>query len=212
MISKMAFLKIMFKSLKNKLFYVLLFLIFSVLSMYFLTYIPVIISYGINHLLGNNDSIYIIDLLTKNINDIKIYLLVICFILLIVQCLVCLFNYFKSRFKDKFIQNFQYNLKHHFTSLFAAKIIYWPATWASSCLIHLEWIILFPSTSRNLAGFACLKNLCSKGKGCVGSQLSYLRCNVKHSAIVYSKQECTLTLVIVSVNFMPNTLKPISVN
>ena len=107
---------------------------------------------------------------------------------------------------------FQYNLKHHFTSLFAAKIIYWPATWASSCLIHLEWIILFPSTSRNLAGFACLKNLCSKGKGCVGSQLSYLRCNVKHSAIVYSKQECTLTLVIVSVNFMPNTLKPISVN
>lgn len=108
----MTFLKIMFKSLKDKLFYVLLFLIFSVLSMYFLTYIPVIISYGINHLLENNDSIYIIDLLTKNINDIRIYLLVICIILLMVQGLVCLFNYFKSRFKDKFIQNFQYNLKH----------------------------------------------------------------------------------------------------
>lgn len=80
---------------------------------------------------------------------------------------------------------FQYNLKHHFTALFAAKIIYWPSTWASFCLIPLERIILFPPTSQNLAGFSCLENLCGKGKGCVGSQLSYLCCSVKHSAVVY---------------------------
>lgn len=50
-----------------------------------------------------------------------------------------------SRERKDFI--FQFNLKHHFTSLFAEKILYCPETWASSCLIPLEWILLFLSTS-----------------------------------------------------------------
>ena len=80
--------------------------------MYFLTYIPVIISYGINNLTGNKESIYLIDLITKSATDNKTYLILICAILLVTQGLVCIFNYLKSRSKDKFIQNFQYNLKH----------------------------------------------------------------------------------------------------
>lgn len=108
----MKFLKILLKSLKGKLKYVFLFLIFSILSMYFLTYIPVIISYGINNLTGNKESIYLIDLITKSATDNKTYLILICAILLVTQGLVCIFNYLKSRSKDKFIQNFQYNLKH----------------------------------------------------------------------------------------------------
>lgn len=108
----MKFLKILLKSLKGKVKYVFLFLIFSILSMYFLTYIPVIISYGINNLTGNKESIYFIDLITKYATNDKTYLILICVILLATQGLVCIFNYLKSKSKDKFIQNFQYNLKH----------------------------------------------------------------------------------------------------
>lgn len=83
------------------------------MSMYFLTYIPVVISYGINHLLGNKDNIYFVDIITKDMTNDRFYLFIICIILLLLQGLVCLFNFFKSRSKDKFIQNFQYNLKHN---------------------------------------------------------------------------------------------------
>ncbi len=108
----MKFLKILFKCLKNKLHYIILFFVFSVISMYLVTYIPVVISYGINHIMGNHDSIYLLDLATKNIVDVKYYLLMICFILLVVQGIICICNYLKSRFKDLFIQAFQYDLKH----------------------------------------------------------------------------------------------------
>lgn len=81
---------------------------------------------------------------------------------------------------------FQFNLKHHFTSLFAGKILYCPATWASFCLIHLEWIILFLFTSQNLAAlFMSQKQLCSNNEGCVGShQLS------NYPAILRIQQQC----------------------
>ena len=108
----MKFFKILLSCIKNKVKYIVLFIIFSVLSMYLLTYVPVIISYGIDHIIGNNDSIYFFDLLLKNVKDTRIYLIFICVILLIVHGLICLFNYLKSRFKDKFIQEFQYNLKY----------------------------------------------------------------------------------------------------
>lgn len=108
----MKFFKIILNCIKNKVMYVILFILFSILSMYLLTYIPVIISYGINNIIGNNDSIMFLDRVLRGVNDVKIYLLFICIILLIVQGLICLFNYLKSRFKDKFIQEFQYNLKY----------------------------------------------------------------------------------------------------
>lgn len=108
----MKLFKLLIKCLKNKLIYVILFLIFSIISMYFITYLPIIISYGINNIIGNTDSIYVLDLITKNISDTRIYLVDICVILLCVQGLICIFNYLKSRVKDKFIQEFQYNLKH----------------------------------------------------------------------------------------------------
>ncbi len=108
----MKLFKLLMKCLKNKLIYVILFFFFSIIGMYFITYLPIIISYGINNIIGNTDNIYILDLITKNINDIKLYLIIICLILLCVQGLICLFNYLKSRVKDKFIQEFQYNLKH----------------------------------------------------------------------------------------------------
>ena len=109
---KMKFLKVLLSCVKSKVIYVILFLIFSVLSMYLLTYIPVIISYGINHIIGNNDSIIFFDKMLSHVNNVKMYLLFICLILLVVQGLICIFNYLKSRFKDKFIQEFQYNLKY----------------------------------------------------------------------------------------------------
>ncbi len=109
----MKLLKIMLECIKKKLIYVLLFIIFSVFSMYLVTYLPIVISYGINHIMGNNDSIYILDLLLKNVGDVKIYLVIICLILLLIQGIICLLNYLKSRVKDKFIQNFQYELKHN---------------------------------------------------------------------------------------------------
>lgn len=108
----MKLFKLLMKCLKNKLIYVILFFLFSIIGMYFITYLPIIISYGINNIIGNTDNIYILDLITKNINDTKLYLVIICLILLCVQGLICLFNYLKSRVKDKFIQEFQYNLKH----------------------------------------------------------------------------------------------------
>ena len=108
----MKFLKILLSCIRRKIIYVILFIIFSTLSMYLLTYIPVLISYGINHIMGNNDSIYVLDNLLKNVKDIKLYLFFICIILLIIQGFISLFNYLKSRFKDKFIQEFQYNLKY----------------------------------------------------------------------------------------------------
>ena len=108
----MKLFKLLMKCLKNKLIYVILFFFFSIIGMYFITYLPIIISYGINNIIGNTDNIYILDLITKNINDTKLYLVIICLILLCVQGLICLFNYLKSRVKDKFIQEFQYNLKH----------------------------------------------------------------------------------------------------
>ncbi len=109
----MKLLKIILECIKKKIIYVILFIIFSVFSMYLITYIPIIISYGINHIMGNNDSIYFLDPLLKNVNDVKIYLVIICLILLFVQGIICLLNYFKSRVKDKFIQRFQYELKHN---------------------------------------------------------------------------------------------------
>lgn len=109
----MKLLKIMLECIKKKIIYVILFIIFSIFSMYLLTYIPVVISYGINHIMGNNDSIYFLDKVLKNINDIKIYLVIICLILLLMQGIVCLLNYLKSRVKDKLIQKFQYELKHN---------------------------------------------------------------------------------------------------
>lgn len=109
----MKLLKIMLGCIKKKIIYVILFIIFSIFSMYLLTYIPIVISYGINHIMGNNDSIYFLDEVLKNINDIKIYLVIICLILLLMQGVICLLNYLKSRVKDKFIQKFQYELKHN---------------------------------------------------------------------------------------------------
>ncbi len=109
----MKLLKIMLECIKKRIIYVILFIIFSVFSMYLITYLPIIISYGINHIMGNNDSIYVLDILLKNIKDIKVYLIIICLILLLVQGVICLLNYLKSRVKDKFIQKFQYELKHN---------------------------------------------------------------------------------------------------
>lgn len=109
----MKLLKIIFECIKRRMIYVILFIIFSILSMYLVTYLPVIISYGINHIMGNNDSIYALDIMLKNISNIKIYLVIICLILLLMQGAICLLNYLKSRAKDKFIQNFGYELKHN---------------------------------------------------------------------------------------------------
>lgn len=109
----MKLLKIMLECIKKKIIYVILFIIFSIFSMYLITYLPIVISYGINHIMGNNDSIYFLDALLKNVRDIKIYLVIICLILLVLQGIICLLNYFKSRVKDKFIQRFQYELKHN---------------------------------------------------------------------------------------------------
>lgn len=108
----MKFLKVILQCIKQNFIHVILFLIYSVISMYLLTDIPVIISYGINNIIGNKDSIYLLDILLSQISDTKMYLFMICIAILVIQGLLCLFNYFKSREKDKFIQKFQYNLKH----------------------------------------------------------------------------------------------------
>jgi len=88
----MKLLKIMLECIKKKVIYVILFIIFSIFSMYLMTYLPIVISYGINHIMGNNDSIYFLDTLLKNVNDVKIYLVIICLILLFVQGIIKDFN------------------------------------------------------------------------------------------------------------------------
>ncbi len=53
------------------MYYIILFLILSIINSYLITLIPIIISYGLNYLLNNDSNFYLIDFLVSLTTDKK---------------------------------------------------------------------------------------------------------------------------------------------
>lgn len=92
--------------------YVLFFLILSIINSYLITLIPIIISYGLNYLLGNDSNFYFIDFLIGLTNNKAIFIVYICISLFFIKIICSLVVYIRNCCKDKFLINLQFNLKH----------------------------------------------------------------------------------------------------
>lgn len=67
----MKTINLIFSSIKEKMYYIILFLILSIINSYLITLIPIIISYGLNYLLNNDSNFYLIDFLVSLTTDKK---------------------------------------------------------------------------------------------------------------------------------------------
>ena len=94
------------------MYYIIFFLILSVINSYLITLIPIIISYGLNYLLNNDSNFYLIDFLVSLTTDKKMLIIYICGILLFIKIFGSLIVYIRNCCKDKFLMNLQFNLKH----------------------------------------------------------------------------------------------------
>ena len=94
------------------MYYIIFFLILSIINSYLITLIPIIISYGLNYLLNNDSNFYLIDFLVSLTTDKKMLIIYICGILLFIKIFGSLIVYIRNCCKDKFLMNLQFNLKH----------------------------------------------------------------------------------------------------
>ena len=94
------------------MYYIIFFLILSIINSYLITLIPIIISYGLNYLLNNDSNFYLIDFLVSLTTDKKMLIIYICGILLFIKIFGSLVVYIRNCCKDKFLMNLQFNLKH----------------------------------------------------------------------------------------------------
>lgn len=108
----MKTINLIFSSIKEKMYYIILFLILSIINSYLITLIPIIISYGLNYLLNNDSNFYLIDFLVSLTTDKKMLIIYICGILLFIKIFGSLIVYIRNCCKDKFLMNLQFNLKH----------------------------------------------------------------------------------------------------
>lgn len=108
----MKTINLIFSSIKEKMYYIIFFLILSVINSYLITLIPIIISYGLNYLLNNDSNFYLIDFLVSLTTDKKMLIIYICGILLFIKIFGSLIVYIRNCCKDKFLMNLQFNLKH----------------------------------------------------------------------------------------------------
>ena len=74
----MKTINLIFSSIKERILYVMFFLILSIINSYLITLIPIIISYGLNYLLGNSSNFYFIDFLISLTNDKTVFIIYIC--------------------------------------------------------------------------------------------------------------------------------------
>ncbi len=107
----MNFFKMLLGSLKNSKLLIIFFLILSFILNYFITYIPVVIQYFIDGIMGQTLNNKMLDLIVEFLEPSMGFILAICLILFIVQLLVIIITYLRSIAKTKIIQKFQYNLK-----------------------------------------------------------------------------------------------------
>ena len=108
----MKTINLIFSSIKEKMYYIIFFLILSIINSYLITLIPIIISYGLNYLLNNDSNFYLIDFLVSLTTDKKMLIIYICGILLFIKIFGSLIVYIRNCCKDKFLMNLQFNLKH----------------------------------------------------------------------------------------------------
>lgn len=108
----MKTINLIFSSIKEKMYYIIFFLILSIINSYLITLIPIIISYGLNYLLNNDSNFYLIDFLVSLTTDKKMLIIYICGILLFIKIFGSLVVYIRNCCKDKFLMNLQFNLKH----------------------------------------------------------------------------------------------------
>lgn len=107
----MKFFKMILSSLKNTKLLIVIFFMLSILLNYFITYIPVVIQYFIDGILGQTLNNNILDYIVKLIEPSIGFIASICVILVCVQLIVIAFTYLRSIAKTKIIQEFQYCLK-----------------------------------------------------------------------------------------------------
>lgn len=108
----MKTINLIFSSIKERILYVMFFLILSIINSYLITLIPIIISYGLNYLLGNSSNFYFIDFLISLTNDKTVFIIYICISLFFIKAISSLIVYIRNCCKDKFLMNLQFNLKH----------------------------------------------------------------------------------------------------
>lgn len=108
----MKTINLIFSSIKEKILYVMFFLVLSIINSYLITLIPIIISYGLNYLLGNGSNFYFIDFLISLTNDKIVFIIYICISLFFIKAISSLVVYIRNCCKDKFLMNLQFNLKH----------------------------------------------------------------------------------------------------
>ena len=103
---------LIFSSIKQKIPYVILFLLLSIINSYLITLIPIIISYGLNYLLGNDSNFYFINFLINLEIDNNMLIIYICISLFLIKIVSSIIIYTRNCIKDRILMNLQFNLKH----------------------------------------------------------------------------------------------------
>ena len=107
----MKILKTILSSLKNVKLLLVIFFILSIILNYFITYIPIVIQYFLDVILGVETTNSVLDKLVVLYGNIIGFIMLICLILIIIELVIIISKYLRDIVKTRIIQEFQNTLK-----------------------------------------------------------------------------------------------------